>query len=219
MSVLDVGAGGGEVDAFLQSKYKVKITAIDVTPPSKNVWRFSKVKFPVKVFDGKHLKFEDNSFDVVLFNSVLHHAAKNTPSLLKDAARVSRRWILLNEDTSVTDSTILSKEDIDFIEASHLQHERYGVFRTVGEWTSLLEDVAGARVLGVGIVADGCPPNKHKPEGHREVTDPAIRQQFQRFFVASVQKGSAETLLSKSRLTFSTDSVLKEALVNVSDTR
>ena len=152
MSVLDVGAGGGEVDAFLQSKYKVKITAIDVTPPSKNVWRFSKVKFPVKVFDGKHLKFEDNSFDVVLFNSVLHHAAKNTPSLLKDAARVSRRWILLNEDTSVTDSTILSKEDIDFIEARNLQHERYGVFRTVGEWTSLLEDVAGARVLGVGIV-------------------------------------------------------------------
>jgi hypothetical protein len=34
-------------------------------------------------------------------NSVLHHAAQHAPTLLREARRVSRRWIVLIEDVLV----------------------------------------------------------------------------------------------------------------------
>jgi ubiquinone/menaquinone biosynthesis C-methylase UbiE len=54
--------------------------------------------YPVKVFDGARLKFKDKSFDVVLFNAVLHHAARNTIQLMKDACRIARKRVILIED-------------------------------------------------------------------------------------------------------------------------
>lgn len=47
-------------------------------------------------FDGQHIPFEDNSFDVVLFSDVLHHDYKNIEILLSEAKRVSK-YILIKD--------------------------------------------------------------------------------------------------------------------------
>lgn len=39
-------------------------------------------------FDGLHIPFADNAFDVVLFCDVLHHTRRDALALLKEAARV-----------------------------------------------------------------------------------------------------------------------------------
>ena len=41
--ILDVGAGSGEVAEYLENKYGVQITAIDVLPPSKNYYGTPKI--------------------------------------------------------------------------------------------------------------------------------------------------------------------------------
>ena len=48
------------------------------------------------LFDGKTIPFEDNSFDLVMFVDVLHHA-EDPASLLAEAARVSRKYLLLKD--------------------------------------------------------------------------------------------------------------------------
>merc|ERR1712046_193475 len=108
--MLDVGAGGGEIDAYFQKKYCVNITAIDVAPPEKNRWAKGDqgtgiLGFPIHVFDGKWLNYENGSYDIVLFNMVLHHAAKTAPQLLQEAVRVSKMWVVLLEDVSLMDTS------------------------------------------------------------------------------------------------------------------
>ena len=51
---------------------------------------------PFHLFDGQHLPFPDNSFDVCLFVDVLHHS--QTPvAILQDACRVSRKFVLIKD--------------------------------------------------------------------------------------------------------------------------
>ncbi len=45
-------------------------------------------------FDGKHIPFQDKSFDVVAFCDVLHHAGENTGELLTESARIARIIII-----------------------------------------------------------------------------------------------------------------------------
>lgn len=81
--IVDVGAGGGAIDEYLQLKYGVHVSAYDVLPPARNVFAYGapQTRVPIKVFDGAHLPEEaDESADAVLFNSVCedsyrHHAA------------------------------------------------------------------------------------------------------------------------------------------------
>lgn len=99
-TILDVGAGGGAIGGYLTRKYGVSVTAYDVVAPAQNVFSCPAAsqlhrcsRQPVHVFDGATLPVADRSFDAVLFNSVLHHAAHNASGLLREAARVSSRWV------------------------------------------------------------------------------------------------------------------------------
>jgi SAM-dependent methyltransferase len=124
--VLDIGAGGGEIDGYLEAKYGVNIAAYDVSPPEANRWTMAKASaehrtgwatplakpgtaqglpaagfqpHPISVFDGASLPAEqDRSHDWVLFNAVLHHAARNAPLLIAEAARIAQSAIVLIED-------------------------------------------------------------------------------------------------------------------------
>jgi SAM-dependent methyltransferase len=53
---------------------------------------------PVLPFDGRSIPHPDRSFDVVLFVDVLHHTDDPT-LLLREAARVARRCIILKDHT------------------------------------------------------------------------------------------------------------------------
>jgi ubiquinone/menaquinone biosynthesis C-methylase UbiE len=48
------------------------------------------------IYDGDHFPFEDNSIDTVMFMDVLHHT-NDAMGLLKEAARISRRSIVIKD--------------------------------------------------------------------------------------------------------------------------
>ena len=143
LSLVDVGAGGGEITSYLTHKYRLKARALDILPPEQN--RFSLRKneanaaqqpmVPVEVFDGTHLPCKDSSADMVLFNSVLHHAADDTEMLLREAARVSRRWIVVLDDLYIPSNKN--------VVARHHAHDPNGKFRRLDEWYNVFRSTPG----------------------------------------------------------------------------
>ena len=141
-SVLDVGAGNGEIALYLQQKYRVRPRALDVhspdSGPSRKYWRQVAAlgkrnltaALPIETFDGSSLPLGNCSTDLVMFNSVLHHAAHKAETLVLEAARVARRWIVILEDLSVPGHRN--------IEHRNLIHDPSGVFRTLDEWRRIL---------------------------------------------------------------------------------
>lgn len=88
--VLDVGCGDGQISSEItRQRAGVSVTGIDVLlRPVTHI--------PVVPFDGENIPFPDASFDVVMFVDVLHHTLA-PELLLKEAARVSRKHVLLKD--------------------------------------------------------------------------------------------------------------------------
>ncbi|MFA7253079.1 MAG: class I SAM-dependent methyltransferase [Patescibacteria group bacterium] len=89
--ILDIGAGSCLIDDVLVKKYGFDITPIDVV-------YYNKTSLELVIYDGKHLPFKDNTFDVSLLIFVLHHE-KDQKNLLKEAIRVAKKRIIIVEDT------------------------------------------------------------------------------------------------------------------------
>lgn len=87
--ILDIGSGACSLAELLAEKGFL-VTALDVRDQS-----FVKNIKPV-VYDGSHIPFEDNKFDVSLLIRVLHHI-RNPSVVLKEAKRVSRRVVIIEE--------------------------------------------------------------------------------------------------------------------------
>ncbi|HXC47629.1 MAG TPA: class I SAM-dependent methyltransferase [Candidatus Sulfotelmatobacter sp.] len=89
-TVLDIGCGDGTIAGLLgQRRPDLAIEGVEVIPrPNCNI--------PCRAFDGAQLPFPDRSFDVCLFVDVLHHTTGVT-QLLREAARVSRSYVVLKD--------------------------------------------------------------------------------------------------------------------------
>jgi SAM-dependent methyltransferase len=87
---LDVGCGDGRLDVLLaQARPDLSFQGIDVLIQPQ-------VSIPVQPFDGHTIPYGPGSFDVVLLVDTLHHT--NDPmSLLREAARVARRAIVIKD--------------------------------------------------------------------------------------------------------------------------
>ncbi len=89
-SLLDVGCGDGLIDrAIVARRTNLSIEGTDLFPRPEAL-------IPVSAFDGLHLPYADKSFDVVVFIDVLHHAS-DAGFLLREAARVARRSVLIKD--------------------------------------------------------------------------------------------------------------------------
>jgi ubiquinone/menaquinone biosynthesis C-methylase UbiE len=90
LRVLDVGCGDGQISAQIERSHEnVSVIGIDVLlRPERHI--------SVTQFDGSIIPFQDASFDVVMFVDVLHHA-EDPVGLLTEAARVSKKYILLKD--------------------------------------------------------------------------------------------------------------------------
>ena len=53
-----------------------------------------------EVYDGHHINYPDNYFDVTICNYVLHHIPHYT-NILKELQRVTKRLLIITEDTPV----------------------------------------------------------------------------------------------------------------------
>ena len=75
IKVLDIGCGDGAIDMFLEKEFpSFRINAIDVSAESIVLAREKKLsKTTFEQFDGKKIPYENESFDIVIIASVLHH--------------------------------------------------------------------------------------------------------------------------------------------------
>ena len=148
-SLLDVGAGSGEIPYYLQQKYGPTAQGLDILAPDDNGYakhhtgRVPQHHIPVSVFNGSTLPVPDASFDIVSFMAVLHHAANNTPSLLADAARVARRFLVVVEDLAV----LPTEPYYANISARNHAHDPNGIFRTLDEWYGLFNATRGVQCV------------------------------------------------------------------------
>ena len=88
--ILDVGCGDGQVaKLLLDQRADLKLSGVDVLIREHTV-------IPVTAFDGTSLPLADESQDAVMFIDVLHHT-DDPLVLLREAVRVSRRWIVIKD--------------------------------------------------------------------------------------------------------------------------
>ena len=153
LTLVDVGAGTGTLSAIVAAVLKSPhLQLVDVNDPetnkglgstaaalfSRSFDAFSEAH-PVQTFDGRTLELEDGFYDVALLTYVLHHAAGDTISLLKEAKRVARRYVIVLED-------VIDTED-DAKNA--FAHDPRGTFRHRKEWDALFD------LLGFDVAARG----------------------------------------------------------------
>jgi SAM-dependent methyltransferase len=89
-SVLDIGCGDGTIASLVvRLRPDISIQGVEflVRPGCR---------IECRAFDGVSLPFPDDSFDVCLFVDVLHHT-QDPAILLREAARVSRSFVLLKD--------------------------------------------------------------------------------------------------------------------------
>lgn len=88
--VLEIGAGNGLVAQMLSRATGADFTLLDVV-------NYNTSQLPMRLYDGKHVPFEDKAFDLVMLVFVLHHNPDPRP-LMREALRVARRGVLVVEN-------------------------------------------------------------------------------------------------------------------------
>lgn len=105
-SVLDVGCGDGRVASLIQQKDPtVRAHGLDIHSSTS-------CQIEYMLFNGKTFPVGDSSVDVCMFVDVLHHTL-NISSLLMEARRVSRRYVLIKDHVceGALDRAVLSMMD------------------------------------------------------------------------------------------------------------
>lgn len=130
--ILDIGSGLGFQAEQIHKKTGNNIMGIDVLD-------YRKARISFKQFDGKHIPFDDKSFDVSYLAFVLHHSA-SPEELLREAMRVTKRTILILEDTPRNwfDRMLDAYHGWSFNAFYNLHNK--AIFRTKEEWETLFEN-------------------------------------------------------------------------------
>lgn len=128
--VLDIGCGTGSIAKVIKKEKLAKITLVDVAHnPICD-------QYPVVIYDGKNLPYDNNQFNVSLLTAVLHHA-KNPSKVLDEAIRVTSDKIIVAEDVF----TDFLGRAITFVGDSILNWEIHSPFnnKTTDEWLKIFE--------------------------------------------------------------------------------
>lgn len=131
-SIIEIGAGTGDIVELLKKNGYKKVTPVDVVDLS-----FIPSVKPI-IYSGK-IPFGDNKFDAALLITVLHHC-KNPTEVLKDAARVAKKVIIVEEtyennfqkySTFIWDS-ITNLEFFNHPHSNKTDNEWQSVFKKLG---------------------------------------------------------------------------------------
>jgi SAM-dependent methyltransferase len=91
-TVLDVGCGSGTIARLIgEQRPDLAVSGLDVLVRPETL-------IPVEAFDGRRIPRAAGSVDVVMFVDVLHHT-DDPELLLREAARVARRAVVLKDHT------------------------------------------------------------------------------------------------------------------------
>jgi ubiquinone/menaquinone biosynthesis C-methylase UbiE len=88
--VLDIGGGWGFYVEPLERLRQCEVTVLDVVQPGFQ-------KAPVVVYSGETMPFPDGFFDISLLVTMLHHVP-DPEKILREARRVTRRFVIVIED-------------------------------------------------------------------------------------------------------------------------
>jgi len=89
-----------------------------------------KADLPCDKYDGLNIPYSPNNFDVIIVESVLHHASANTIPLLKHLYNITKRNIIIGEDMSSLHASQEWQQQL-------FNHDPNGVFRSIQEWVEL----------------------------------------------------------------------------------
>lgn len=148
MQVLDVGCGTGQTSAYISQQYRCHVTALDYNKLmlEKAKMRFQSMKLPIEVQHGsaEDLPFEDESFDLILSESVTAFTdiSKTIPEY-KRVLKPNGVLIAIEMVRAGVASEKQKKEILDFYGVKQLLHER--------EWQSRFQE-AGFKEIDVEIV-------------------------------------------------------------------
>ena len=128
--VLDVGCGDGVIANHIKASKHIEIQGVDVLERDS-------CAIPFKLYDGKKLPFEDNSFDVVQIVDVLHHV-DDIEACFKELCRVTKKYLLIKDHCR---DGILARKTLEFMD--NVGNKRYGVnlpynYLSKEEWNQLL---------------------------------------------------------------------------------
>ncbi len=88
--LLDVGCGIGALHPYIASLFS-SIHGVDISHSSINEAKTANPAHDYKVYDGQHLPFSDNTFDMTLAVCVMHHVPPSEwENFLAEKARVVR---------------------------------------------------------------------------------------------------------------------------------
>lgn len=105
-TILDVGSGDGRLaQRLIDERPALTIAGAEIGRPPV-------IHIPTVRYDGRHLPFPDDAFDMVMLIDVLHHDEAQE-AVLREAARVARRKVLIKDHYWVSrlDRAILSLSD------------------------------------------------------------------------------------------------------------
>lgn len=160
-TVLDIGCGNGVVADELHKHFLCKVTGADILD-------YRKREIPFKIMTGPAtLPFNNDEFDICMFNDVLHHCS-DQKRLLKEAIRVARSVLIFEMEP------IFVTKIADFlINQFHNAHMNMPfTMRTPDEWRAIFEEL--------GFNAE-----------HRKVEKPSFFYPFHHFAFKLMRKALA----------------------------
>lgn len=130
--VLDIGCGNGVVSLELVKRLNITLIGCDIDNYLKRDIKF------VKMTKLNKLPFKDNSFDVAMFNDVLHHTnTDNQLLLIKEAMRIAKRVVIFEVIPTFWGKTF------DFI-MNKIHHPSMNIpfaFRSAKNWKMLFNEL------------------------------------------------------------------------------
>lgn len=134
IAILDVGCGDGQVAKLLRDRRPdLEISGVDVLAREQTA-------IPVSLFDGHTLPLAAATKEAVMFVDVLHHT-DDPLTLLREAVRVSRRWIIIKDHTRTGWAAGATLRFMDWV-----GNARYGVALPYNYWTATQWQAAWAEL-------------------------------------------------------------------------
>jgi ubiquinone/menaquinone biosynthesis C-methylase UbiE len=94
-NILDLGCGDGLCSVFFRNYFpNASVCGLDVSKDSVQIAREKKiVGAEFSLYDGSHIPYEDNLFDIIMIANVLHHVTdvKNQIKILTECHRVLKK--------------------------------------------------------------------------------------------------------------------------------
>ena len=141
--LLDIGCGDGKLaQLLLEARVDLHIQGVDVLVRKQT-------SIPVTSFDGTNLPYPNSSFDGVMLIDVLHHTC-DPRLLLREAMRVSRRWLVVKDHVREGFAAAARLGFMDYVGNARHQVSLPYTYLTRREWVALRTD------LNLKVTAELC---------------------------------------------------------------